>query len=153
MTTTWTVDGVEAELAGEESDIPVLQPGAEVSLTFIFRPETAGHVARYQQVRNIGASAPDSPIVSVSSVTSRPVFVERTRANAPRSEVAVKFTNDGTVAGDFWGYVTGYSDGSRDLGDDDATPRVVTLDATVIDVVRSNLSTKNELEAEYSETL
>jgi len=153
MTTTFTVDGVDAELAGGESDIPVLRPGAEVSLTFLFRPEKAGHVARYQQVRNIGASAPENPIVGVSKVTSRPYFVERTRPNAPRDEVVVKVTNDGTVAKDFWGYCTGYSDGSRDLGDDTAVPRRVTLDFTVIDVVRSNLQTKSELENEYSQTL
>jgi hypothetical protein len=153
MTTTWTIDGVDAELAGGESDIPVLRPGADASLTFIFRPEKAGHVARYQQVRNIGASAPENPIVGVSKVTSRPYFVERTRVAAPRDEVVVKVTNDGDVAEDFWGYCTGYSDGSRDLGDDTAVPRRVTLDFTVIDVVRSNLQTKSELENEYSQTI
>jgi len=96
MTTTFTVDGIDAFVDADESDIPVLQPGADVSLTFVTRPENDDHVSRYEQIRDIGASAPAEPIVNVSSVTSRPAFVERTRPAAPRSEVVVKVENDGT---------------------------------------------------------
>ena len=146
----WTIAGHRADAL--QGEAPELNPGAEVSMPFVFRPSSASadYNTRANSVRDI-ALASDEAEYGISDVTREPWFREKVRADAPVNNIVVQIAPEDETAAQvpaFWAIVTGYTESTQRPG----IRRVLELDLFVIAFV-SDYPTRTDLEAAYSDTL
>jgi hypothetical protein len=146
----WTIAGHRADAL--QGEAPELNPGAEPSMSFVFRPSDAAtpYNDRANAVLGI-ALASDEAEYGISDVTREPWFREKVRDDAPVNNIVVQIAPEDEAAAQvpaFWAVVTGYSESTQRPG----IRRILELDLFVIALV-SDYPTRTDLEAAFSDTL